>query len=142
MLKMLIAVDGSAHALRAVEAAAKLAQHAVGLELVLLNVRDSPAYYGDLPPMDYESLDSQARARQDVLLQKALTDAQGLGLTAVTTKGVVGSPATEIVREADERGVDQIAMGTHGRGAVGSLFLGSVAQRVIHLSKVPVLLVK
>jgi nucleotide-binding universal stress UspA family protein len=54
----------------------------------------------------------------------------------------VGEPAAEIVRLADERGVDQIVMGTHGRGAVVSLFLGSVAQRVVHLSKVPVLLVK
>jgi nucleotide-binding universal stress UspA family protein len=33
-------------------------------------------------------------------------------------------------------------MGTHGRGAVGSLLIGSVAQRVVHLAKVPVLLVK
>jgi nucleotide-binding universal stress UspA family protein len=33
-------------------------------------------------------------------------------------------------------------MGTHGRSAAGSLFLGSVAQRVLHLSALPVLLVK
>ena len=33
-------------------------------------------------------------------------------------------------------------MGTHGRGAVGSLLIGSVAQRVLHLAGVPVLLVR
>ena len=50
--------------------------------------------------------------------------------------------AQEIVRVAEERDVDQIVMGTHGRGAVGSLLLGSVAQRVVHQTKVPVLLVR
>ena len=36
----------------------------------------------------------------------------------------------------------EAAAGTHGRGAVGSLLLGSVAQRVVHQAKVPVLLVR
>jgi nucleotide-binding universal stress UspA family protein len=39
-------------------------------------------------------------------------------------------------------GADMILIGTHGRSALGGLFLGSVAQRVVHLAAVPVLLVK
>jgi nucleotide-binding universal stress UspA family protein len=50
--------------------------------------------------------------------------------------------ADEIARVAQDKGVDQIVMGTHGRGAVGRLFLGSVAQRVIQLAPMPVTVVK
>jgi nucleotide-binding universal stress UspA family protein len=60
----------------------------------------------------------------------------------VSTQAEQGGPATEIVRVANERGVDQIVMGTHGRSAAGGLFIGSVSQRVVHLAKMPVLLVK
>jgi nucleotide-binding universal stress UspA family protein len=54
----------------------------------------------------------------------------------------VGEAAAEIVRAADECGAEVIVLGTRGRGSLGSLFLGSVAQRVVHLAAVPVLLVK
>lgn len=37
---------------------------------------------------------------------------------------------------------DQIVMGTHGRGALKDFFMGSITQKVVHLSKIPVLLVK
>lgn len=142
MLKMLVAVDGSEHAMHAIEAVAKLAHESPDVDVELLNVRDSPPYLGDFPPLDYESQDSLARRRQDELLTTAQTAAQRLGIKSVTTKGVMGPTAAEIVREAEERGVDEIVMGTHGRGAMGSLFVGSIAQRVLHLSKVPVMLVK
>lgn len=141
MLKVLIAVDGSEHAQRTLAAVARLAQHTNGVDAVLLHVRDTPPYYGDLPPLDFESLDQLGKRKQDDVLQKALASAKAVGLTSVRAKGVSGLAAPEIVREAEIEGVDQIAMGTHGRGALGSLVIGSVAQRVLHLSKVPVLLV-
>ena len=39
-----------------------------------------------------------------------------------------GEPVSEITRVAEENGVDQIVMGTHGRGAVGNLLIGSVVK--------------
>ena len=142
MLKMLVTVDGSEFAHRALQAVARLAPQTQGLEVVLLNVREGPLYYGELPPFDYESIDRRQIKRQDDLLASALVEARRLGMTQVTVQGEQGAPAAEIVRVANERGVDQIVMGTHGRGAIGSLLIGSVAQRVVHLSKLPVLLVK
>ena len=55
---------------------------------------------------------------------------------------VVGAPAEEILRLAKREKVHQIVMGTHGRGLLGRALMGSVAQRVVADSPVPVLLIK
>jgi nucleotide-binding universal stress UspA family protein len=54
----------------------------------------------------------------------------------------VGSVAEVVTQLADSLRCEQITMGTHGRGALADLLMGSTALKVIHLSKVPVLLVK
>ena len=54
----------------------------------------------------------------------------------------IGDAAEEIVALATELHNDQIVMGTHGRGALQGLLMGSTTTKVIHLAKVPVLLVK
>jgi len=53
-----------------------------------------------------------------------------------------GTPAEVIVREAAERGVDLIAMGTHGRSGLAHLLLGSTAERVVQHAECPVLTVR
>jgi nucleotide-binding universal stress UspA family protein len=55
---------------------------------------------------------------------------------------VVGPPGEEIVSAAAREKADMIVMGTHGRGLVGRVLMGSVAHRVVAGSEVPVLLVK
>jgi nucleotide-binding universal stress UspA family protein len=55
---------------------------------------------------------------------------------------MVGYPAEEIVKLAKKEKAQMIVMGTRGRSAIGSVFMGSVAQGVVSLSTVPVLLVK
>jgi len=55
---------------------------------------------------------------------------------------VVGTPAAEIVRAAQREKAHLIVMGTHGHGLLGRAVMGSVAQRVVTDSDVPVLLVK
>jgi nucleotide-binding universal stress UspA family protein len=141
-MKMLIAVDGSEHARRAIEAVARLARQMQSVDVVLLNVADAMVFYGELPPFDFEAVERAQRVHQEKLLAEAEAQARAGGLQNVLTRSAVGLAAQEILRVADERGVDQIVMGTHGRGAVGSLLLGSVAQRVVHQAKVPVLLVR
>lgn len=60
---------------------------------------------------------------------------------AVETAVVEGSPAQEIVRYAEREDCDVIVMGTHGRGGIDRLLLGSVAEKVVRASSVPVLTV-
>ena len=57
----------------------------------------------------------------------------------VKTTMVDGSPSKEIVRYAGDNDCDIIVMGTHGRSGVDRLLLGSVAERVVRSSQVPVL---
>jgi nucleotide-binding universal stress UspA family protein len=53
-----------------------------------------------------------------------------------------GAPAAEIVRYAQEANVDLIVMGTHGRGFVGHMVMGSVAEKVVRTASCPVLTVR
>jgi nucleotide-binding universal stress UspA family protein len=141
-MKVLIPVDDSDAARHAAEHAARMAPDPGGIEAIVLNVRSDPHYHGELAPLDYQALDRAQREAQQKLLAKALEHARRVGLTQVSIDAAQGTAADEIVRVAQERAVDQIVMGTHGRGAVGRLFLGSVAQRVIHLAPMPVTVVK
>lgn len=54
----------------------------------------------------------------------------------------LGDAAAEIVRMAENRRVDMIVMGTHGRTGLAHVFLGSVAEKVVRTARVPVLVVK
>lgn len=142
MLKLLIAVDGSPHALRAMEAAARLQPETSGLDVVLVHVRDTPLHAEQYPVVDAAAIERALQQQQSALLDEALAQARRTGLKQVQTRAEVGIAAKEIVRLAAELGVDMIVIGTHGRGALTGLLLGSVAQRVVHLAEVPVLLVK
>ena len=142
MLKILIAVDGSEHANRAIEAVGKMAKSSLDLEAVLVSVSPEPVFYGDYTASTIQKIEEEQKKQQNLLLAKATEWARAQGLKLDEPARAYGVIANEIVRVAKDRHVDQIAMGTRGMGAVGSLLLGSVAQRVLHQSPVPVLLVK
>jgi len=59
----------------------------------------------------------------------------------VTRATAEGSPSREIVEYANQHGCDLIVMGTHGRGGIDRLLLGSVAERVVRSAHVPVVTV-
>ncbi len=96
---------------------------------------------GYVSPQAWADLQRQMRARGQRELDKHAARARKAGVRA-TALLLEGTPADRIVRAARSRRADLIVMGTHGRGALAKLFLGSVAERVIGTTPCPVLTVR
>lgn len=91
-------------------------------------------------PAGAEDWYQDARERGDQCLSKAV-DSVPEG-TDVDTRVELGSPAERIVTVAEETGADHVVVGSHGRSGVSRLLLGSVAERVVRTSPVPVTVIR
>lgn len=141
-MKILIPVDGSANALRAVEhAIASVAALKEAPQLLLLNVQWNVATGNVKLFIDQKTIDDYYREQGMAALQsaRAALDAAALPYQYHIS---VGTPAEGIAQYAGEQAVDQIVMGRQGQGGLQSLLLGSVVNKVLHLAACPVLLVK
>lgn len=142
MTTLLIPVDGSDYSLKAVEYAAQRAcESKTPIDVHLLNVQMALASVNVKLFVSAASLESYYREEGQLVLEAPLARAKSLGLTVTPHIGV-GDPAKIIIDYVAEKKADEIIMGSHGRGALAGAFVGSVAQKVVHLSSVPVVLVK
>src|SRR5919198_6246780 len=109
-----------------------------GAELLLVHVADGWAArnYDQLKLRESEEMKSDR-----AYLEGLRTDLTAKGFS-VTTKLAMGDPATELIRTAEEQGVDLIAMSTHGHRFLSDLLHGATADKVRHLVKIPVLLLR
>jgi nucleotide-binding universal stress UspA family protein len=96
---------------------------------------------GYVPPGVYEQIETSTRrsARRQLDAQVARARRAGVRARGLLAEGV---PHDRILRVARAQKADLIVMGTHGRTGLGRLFLGSVADRVVATSRVPVLTVR
>jgi nucleotide-binding universal stress UspA family protein len=138
--RILVPTDGSPEVERAVSHAVDLAA-AHGATLHAVYVVNTAGF--TTMPMDtgWEGVGEMLREEG----QNALERVRGLGADSgvdVETNLLEGSPSREIVRFAEEVDCDLVVMGTHGRGGIDRLLLGSVAERVVRSSEVPVLTVR
>jgi nucleotide-binding universal stress UspA family protein len=109
-----------------------------GAQLLLVHVADGWAArnFNQLKLRESEEMKSDR-----TYLEQVRADLESRGFT-VETRLAMGDPATELINVAQEQGVDLIAMSTHGHRFLADLFLGATADRVRHLVKVPVLLLR
>jgi nucleotide-binding universal stress UspA family protein len=82
-------------------------------------------------------MERQARERLEALLTPEERERHHATLALRS-----GSPFVEVVRYAREENVDIVVLGTHGRGAIAHMLLGSVAERVVRKAHCPVLTVR
>lgn len=114
----------------------------LGAELELLHVYQLPAYA--LPEGGLEisaglevELENRLQQQLDAFVKHS-TDTS-VKITTVLGKGI---PYVEITHAAKQRKADLIVIGTHGRTGLAHLLLGSVAERVVRTSEVPVLSIR
>ncbi len=106
-------------------------------------VEPSPPGIGlHLRPQPQEQESVRRRADQAVSYLDSLTDGLGADGLTVSTTIPSGSPAEEIIREADREPDTLIAMSGHGRSGVARWWLGSVADRVLHLTDAPLIIIR
>ena len=138
-MKILIAVDGSKASLKAVQL---LIDHADWF-------RDAPqvellAVHLPVPRVSRASktqLERYYREEGESMLAAARKKLDGAGI-AYEARVAVGPVAETVVKQAKEKRCDLIYIGTRGMSELGKVLVGSTASKVLHISDIPVLLVK
>lgn len=139
-MRVLVPYDGSELSDAALEHAVETYDDA---DIVLLHVLDFVSAGYQAPPeaalpgywSDWYD-DAEASAEETLESARAEYDAP------TETETVLGRPARAIVEYVEERDVDAVVMGSHGRDGVSRILLGSVAESVVRRSPVPVTVVR
>ena len=139
--KILVPLDGSDLAEAVLPHVEMLAQ-TNGSEVILLRVAVNPAYqFAMSDPSIVGVLVSDMEAESEKYLKRMTEQLKSHGI-AVTSEIAEGGTADCILKIAEQKGADLIAMSTHGRSGVARWLIGSMADRVVRTAKVPVLLVR
>ena len=133
--RILVAIENSPADRTIVEHVRQLAT-LTGAEVLLVHVADGWAarHFNDLQLRESEEI----RADRDYLASVAASF-EGL---KVSTELAMGDPADQLIRLAEERQADLLAMSTHGHRFLNDLVRGTTVSKVRHLVKIPVLLLR
>jgi nucleotide-binding universal stress UspA family protein len=141
MLKALIPVDGSKTSERAVRHVIDLSKGREPMEVHLVNVQEEADAWEvrrflKASEVKQTQLEHGAAALANA---KRLLDRAGI---EYETHVLIGDPAEQIAKLAKRLRCDKIIIGTHGRGSLTGMLMGSVASKVLHHATIPVTLVK
>jgi nucleotide-binding universal stress UspA family protein len=134
--KILLAVDGSEPAERAIPVAGELAEK-FGSEVLVLHVRGTGV--GRAVAFELESMEEATELTDRVT--RWLKD-QGVSARGEVRTTIHGREAQEILATVKDEDVDLIVMGSRGLSDLAGLLVGSVAHKVLHLADRPVLIVR
>lgn len=140
MKTILVAVDGSEHSLKGVRLAVDLAKSMGGqlqLVYVLKPILLPPAVYAEA----IQKVEEGNQLLADDALKAAARIVSDLGGTCDTVR-LHGSPAEAIADLADDERVWGVVIGAKGHNALARVMLGSVTDRLVHICKKPVLVVR
>ncbi len=141
MYTVLVPTDGSVHAERALQYCIELAALLrPALRVELLTVQLPLAGVNVKLFIKPQSIEEHYREEGQRLLDGPLGQLKSAAICCEPHIGV-GDPASVIVEFSKSLVVDQIVMGTQGRGALAEAVMGSVARRVVQESSVPILLI-
>jgi nucleotide-binding universal stress UspA family protein len=138
-MKILVGTDGSESSENAIAFASKLALRMDASLLIAHVTPVLPSTKEEFITLIKEEIGSPEKAGRKYL-KRGREIAEKVGVKA-RTKLLEGSPAEELLREA-EKGYEMLVVGSHGRGKVHEFILGSVTSKIVHLSRVPVLVAR
>jgi nucleotide-binding universal stress UspA family protein len=139
MRRILVAIDGSEPAQKAIRMAADIAQR-FGARLTLLYVVPRLLLPPDVYGLTIADVEREQRAHGDKLVSEALATLGEPGVN-VDTQILTGPPAESIAEAALAPDVDLVVVGSRGRGAAARVLLGSTSTRLVHISPKPILVV-
>lgn len=140
MLKrVLVAVDGSEPSLKAVRMAAELAGR-FEARLTLVHVVPRLLLPPDVYGLTIAAVEKEHRSYAEGILEKARAVIEDEALD-VSTAVLFGAPAEALAEEAAAADVGMVVIGSRGHGAMARVILGSVSDRLVHISPKPVLVV-
>lgn len=150
MKKILIALDYDPSAQKIAETGYAFAK-SMNAQLILLHITSDPAYYSSLnysPIMGFDSFSNLDIIQTDTteVLKKAAQEyldksKQHLGDKSIQTVVKDGDFGQSILDTATEMNVDVIVMGTHSRRGLDKILMGSVAEKVLHKSSIPLFII-
>jgi len=143
--RILVPVDYSACSREALRLAVEMGQR-LGAALDVVHVWDRPSYLTDVvmtrtEPMSTQSLFALVEQNAQRDLDEFLASAELPPAETLTRRLLAGEPAAALLHELKIGNYDLVVIGTHGRTGLSHLLLGSVAEKLVRLSAVPVLTV-
>jgi nucleotide-binding universal stress UspA family protein len=138
--RILVAIDGSKMSNKALKSALQIAKERFS-KVGVIHVEKNVMISENMTTDSIDEIYSKINHEVDALFDEAKVLAEDEDLE-IDTHYVMGDPAVQIVKTAEEGNYQLIVMGSRGLGAIKGIVMGSVSYKVLQLSHCPVLIIK